>query len=239
MSQIHKYSELIYGKELDKATIEEYLNVDYLEATRRWVASGHTDFSVYNDPVYLASIITSYFHLSAGTTRNAIFELRRMYPDCWTKLKVLDDYNGLGLSTRDFIKAGFNKAYFYNDVALQKEIFWKIINEDKLPVNKFVEDVDRSGRYDAVLSCEVLEHYKKPEEYLDEVLRLIKPRGLFIFSSGFANMHTGHFPEYEIKGKMVPIRKAGRCIKGLLEERGFERLNIKCWNGKPKFYQRV
>jgi len=238
MSQIHKYSELVYGKKLDKATIEEFLDVDYRKATQRWVKSRYKDFSIYDKPLYLSTLITSYFHLSNGSTRNAIAYLKKLYPDRWEKLKVFDDYNGLGLTTRDLVKAGFNKAWFYNSCQLQRDLFRKITLDDGFPDRKFVEDADRSGKYDVVLSFEVIEHYQKPEEYLDTVLKMVKKDGLFIYSMGFRDMHTGHFPEYEIGGQMVSMRKAGRSIKTLLEDRGFENMNIKCWNGKPTFYRK-
>jgi len=66
---------------------------------------------------------------------------------------------------------------------------WLTVNIDPVTLPDIVLDAHylplSSNSFDSVLCCEVLEHVQKPALCISEVLRVLKPQGVFIFSVPF------------------------------------------------------
>ena len=119
---------------------------------KRWVESGQTDFTIYQDRDYIADVYICWDMISKTSIKEVVKWMLKGFADpC--KLSIFDDYNGLGLTTMYLLQRGFSPAFF-NDCESQQDILkWLCKSYNVLmPRN----DTDRSGKYDLVMSFDDL-----------------------------------------------------------------------------------
>jgi SAM-dependent methyltransferase len=79
------------------------------------------------------------------------------------------------------------------------------------------------GRFDAVLATDMLPHMKRPDRFLAEVARLLKPGGKAIITSTFINW-IGEFP-YEY------WHPTGPGLRAVAEEAGLQVIHLESFGG--------
>lgn len=213
---------------------------------KQWLDSGRTDFSVYDTEDYTWDCVLSYFCVSNRCLTNGERFFR--YFDI-PKGKALDVFNGIGLSTIHANLAGF-KCDAVSANAMQQDFAQhsaKRILGKQLRIFSSLQDI-RSASYDVVMSFEVLEHFKDPTEHVAELLRILKPGGYLIESTGFQHAdHIGHFDTYTINGKQFSNREAATQTRKALEQHctklmvGYDkkpRIWVKALVPKPKSFFR-
>lgn len=72
-----------------------------------------------------------------------------------------------------------------------KKLSFKVANATKLPFN--------DNKFDVVVSFEVIEHLKDYNTYIKEILRVLKPKGQFIFSTPNKLKHRANTSAYHFK----------------------------------------
>lgn len=178
---------------LTKDECKEKIKEKIIPLFDRWYNSKCTDFSVYKDKDYIYELINCYYKLSRRCILDSINWLKRNEFNA-QDLKILDDYNGIGLTTIDLIKKGFNNVNYFNDNKRQIKVFKRLCKKEKIkmPYN----DKNHKNKYDIIIALELVEHYEKPFEYINKVIDLLNPGGYFIYSPSFKYNAIGHFRFY-------------------------------------------
>jgi cyclopropane fatty-acyl-phospholipid synthase-like methyltransferase len=62
-------------------------------------------------------------------------------------------------------------------------------------------EVESAGPFDVITALEVLEHVADPKAFVERIVRLLAPGGLFFYTTGNATRHVARLPEW---GYVVP-----------------------------------
>lgn len=115
--------------------------------------------------------------------------------------KILDYGASWGYATYQFRKAGFDAIGF--ELSRPRAEFGK-----RLGLEILTTLPSENEAYDAVYSCQVLEHVSNPEETLLEQLRLVRPGGLVIAhtpNGSEAARHANPKAFHRLWGKVHPV----------------------------------
>lgn len=202
---------------------------------------GRPAYSVYFDPLYYYEAIHC-FEKTKACTREMIkyfsneIEKAPYNGAAPNELKVLDLYNGNGLTTVHLNLNGFN-AESFNDCPVQVQYMQEA---SKILLNKPVLNhvLAPKEQYDVVLSLEVMEHYSDPLEHVQQLVELVKPGGYLVESSGFngSSENIGHFDSYWAFGEKMLFMKA-RMICTKVMRNYFEVVHCG-FNAAPRIWKR-
>jgi hypothetical protein len=105
--------------------------------------------------------------------RNFCMKVRRMHPECFYNVNVLDvgslDING----SNRYLFSGVNAVYTGIDVALGRNVDAMAKGHEWSAPDNF---------YDTIISTECFEHDMYYELTLKNIMRMLKPEGMFIFT---------------------------------------------------------
>lgn len=192
----------------------------------RWVESDRSDFTLYSTEEYLVECIWTYV-VSSGSAMTGV---RKFFADHdVSSMRVLDYYNGIGLTTVDLLKMGFDEVHYFNDVELQTEA------TKRIAPSATSWEFHPCRTYDVVMCLETIEHVKEPvpftqklidstEQYLIEVTSFCSPQ------------HYGHFEKYLVDGELVSGRVASRRVHDLIRE-SFDLVHSG-FNGRPRIWEK-
>jgi hypothetical protein len=209
--------DVVYKKPADAIPLYDQWD---RELGDRWIKSGYTDYSMYQDPKYFTNIYLCWHFVSKGSLSGLKKFFNANEPNWKTDLTFFDDYNGLGLTTLSLLEAGLDSKNlsFFNDNPDQVKFFKTLCEKASQPFPNLGE---RDSHYDVYMSLEIIEHYEKPLDYLAGVLDT-KPKYIVItsnFSPKEGRVYPGHFPEYyNGKGEKVAPRKISREKTAMLKQ---------------------
>ena len=205
------------------------------------------DYSCYDDEYYFIDLIACFVAYSRSYLRT--IENAKSY-DGETSLldyvesieKVVDLGCGMGY-TSAFLKQIWPNAQVYGTNiknTKQYQFCEKVSSEYGFSI---VEDTSHIGQgVDFVFASEYLEHFERPLEHLDKVIRDLKPKFLFLANS-FNTTSIGHFNQYKhssISGDiLIPANFASRTFNNHLSEKGYRQVKTKVWNNKPALWVRI
>jgi len=220
---------------IEKYTLESSQKKNLLD---RWNKSNFSDYSVYNDKDYQWDLVNCYLAVSRESILRSVKYLKDNVNN-YSELSVFDDYNGNGLTTLLLSSLGFNDISYYNSVDFQIEALNNIC--EKYSLNKPKLDINRSNQYDVFIGLECIEHFKKPSDYLDSIMHMVKDGGyLFLTFNGFQwtpEFSIGHFYEYEtVEGDLVNGTKIRKLLMKQLNDNGFKLVKKACWNANPQLF---
>jgi hypothetical protein len=177
----------------------------------RWVISGHQDFSIYRDEIYIFDLVDCYLKF----TRGCIHKARQILPQVNS---ILDYYNGVGLSTiQAMLEWEGAEIFYWTDVGMQEK--WMIEYCRRFRIDHSRIKKDNGGSYEAVFLFEVLEHYKEPEDFfLNNIHGRVQK--YLVWASPFSEMWAGHFPRYH----NVDSKKYKRRFKKFLNDLGYSEI---------------
>ncbi len=213
--------------------------------TQQWAQSNCTDFTAYSNPDYQWDLVDCFLAVSESSTQHVLHYLQKN-GYAWESLSYFDDWNGNGLTSMDLLAAGCQDVSFFNDVAFQAQSLIQMAQNEKFVTPKHVQTRSEllENQYDVVLSLQCVEHFERPLDYIDELMKIVKSDGLLCLSvDGFGwtpNESIGHFWTYYDKNNLPYTGKEMRkIVKKYLKENGFEMIKGACWNANPNVFKRT
>ena len=207
------------------------------------------DYSVYEDPNYwidtwccwkmysrnYLKILTKKSHLKHYNLEIPLYEF---LDDIKT---VIDMGNGLGYSTA-VLKELFNdkKVYGYNISGTTQYKFNELLGEK---YNfQMVDDYSNLGKIDLIFASEYFEHFERPIEHMEDVVKKLQPKYLIIANS-FNTKSIGHFITYKhdngfFDEDIDQTKISRRWIKEL-KNLGYEKLKVNIFNNTPSIYRKL
>lgn len=158
-------------------------------------------FDVYSHPYYIYDNIFSYMYISKLTCDDVKEFLESKGYDL-SKMTAFDFYNGNGLTTLNLMRS-FKSVDFFNDVDRQVDIFNKLLEKNGFEKKESTSYNNQDVFF--VLNC--IEHYFRPKEFLEEILKQAEGCKFLVISHGFNKSYwCGHYEYYSIDGKLVQNR---------------------------------
>ncbi len=213
--------------------------------TQQWSQSNCTDFTAYSNPDYQWDLVDCFLAVSESSTQHVLRYLQKNGYN-WQSLSYFDDWNGNGLTTIDLLAAGCQDISFFNDVSFQAQSLIDMAKDENFVSPKHVTTRQQllENQYDVVLSLQCVEHFERPLDYVDELMKIVKVGGLLCLSvDGFSwtpNQSIGHFWTYFDKdNKPHTGRQIRPIVKKYLKDNGFELIPKACWNANPHVFKRI
>ncbi len=207
---------------------------------RRWyrsVEDGRPDYGIYDDPDYLAELWSCWVIYSRGYLR-AIARSATLPPkgplDVVAPKTVADLGCGFGYTTAALTEllpgvgvVGTNLPGTdqYRIAAALGDLYGF----------RMAPEVD--GPVDLVVAFEYFEHFERPVDHLRDVLAAARPRAVLVANT-FTSPAPGHFPTYDVDGERLSGPSTSRRFGAELRRRGYERIDMKVWNGRPSLWIR-
>lgn len=142
-------------------------------------------------------------------------------------VSVLYSGSGRGDFARAFAKAGMNTwAVDGSEYAKKKAGGVNFVGNFDLETGTLPFD---DGCFDLVFSKSVLEHIHKPEQYLSEIKRVLKPNGLFIVM--VPDWHTQMYIYYDDFSHVQPYTQKG--LEDTLKVFGFQDVSAEIFYQLP------
>ena len=198
-----------------------------------WNDSGFTDFSWYQHKDYLIECIWTYVVSSGAATGNMAKYFKEAGINV-ENLSCLDYYNGIGLTTIDLIRMGFNSVTAFNDVQEQIEAHSRLLKHT-CGYSKTLTNIPNHWTFDVVVCLETIEHFKEPMGPTRELMKMTE-QYLVETTSFCSPQHYGHFDKYLIDGKEVSGMTASRRVHDLIRTE-FEQV-FSGFNGRPRIWKR-
>lgn len=204
---------------------------------RRWyrsVDAGTPDYGIYDDPDYM-------LYLWPGTVMFARPTLK------WTTKAVpaeavstvVDVGCGIGYSTA-CLAAAYPVADVYgtNVEGVQARVARSLGDKHGFTLVPDATHIDADPARTLLVASEYFEHFYRPVEHLEEVLKALRsPRWLAI-ANAFGARSAGHFPEYAKRADTISPRAIGRAFNKRLRDGGYVRAGAG-WNGRPSLWERL
>jgi len=141
---------------------------------------------------------------------------------------IVDVGNGTGHSTKAM-------AELFPDV----EVYGTNINpsyqyqHNQYLQNKMIELSNQ--QIDCFIFFEFMEHVFNPIEYINNIIKVHKPRVL-IFANSFNTRCIGHFIEYDCYGTIIPQKNISRKFNNKLKQLGYNQVKAGIWNNRPSIW---
>lgn len=203
----------------------------------RWYASvgrGQPDWSIYDDPVYFAGLLTCWLDMSRRYLRSIrsgkLAGGRSLISALGPMRSVVDLGCGLGYTT-----AALTEMF-----PLARVVGTNLVDSCQMPPCEAMGErygftmvgEPPQGPVDLVFASEYFEHFEAPVAHLAEVLAACKPRMLLIANT-FTRRSVGHFDTYAVGSKRVFGRETARLFGAALRAAGYARLETSLWNNRP------
>ena len=100
---------------------------------------------------------------------------------------------------------------------------------------KMTDDYSNVGNIDTIFASEYFEHFEKPIEHLEDVVKKLQPKYLIIANS-FNTDSIGHFREYKNNNELIHESKMSKRWNKELVNMGYVKLHPKIFNNKPSLF---
>lgn len=209
-----------------------------LELRRRWYRSVvrlEPDYGVYADDLYLAEAFGCWWSYS----RRYVYEIERQRKggSVLERLgpvgSVADLGCGIGESTAALADLFHDAAVYGTNVEPSSQ--WTIASL-RAESSRYTLATEPAPA-DLVFASEYFEHFAAPVRHLREVLEAARPR-IVATANAFSAESCGHFPVYEIDGRLRSPADTSRAFGAELRRHGFRRLDVAIWNNRPTVWIR-
>ena len=218
----------------------------FTKLLKRWYESleqGNPDYSVYDDPAYFFDLIVCFLEYSRHYLRTIVnpksFDGDSSLFNYFEKINTVVDLGcGMGYTTA-FIKCIFEDSNIYGTNikdTLQYPFAESLGQKTGFSLVESVSEINED--IDLIFASEYFEHFERPMEHLNEIIKNGNPKYLFIANS-FNTIAIGHFREYKHGDEIILQDKMARRFSRYLIDMGYKKIKTKVWNGKPTLWERV
>ena len=219
------------------------------ELEKKWYKSLEIDlpdYSVYQDKNYYVDIWCCFVmysrtyikHLTTKGTMKHRYELEESIAEIIDRVStsVIDMGCGLGYST-----AGLKEVF-----ANQKVYGYNIKDSDQFRFNQLVSkqynfdmvgDYTTIGNIDTIFASEYFEHFERPIEHLQDIVKHLNPKYLIIANS-FNTKSIGHFHKYKHNEEVIDETKISKRWNNELVKLGYTKLHPTIFNHNPSLFVR-
>lgn len=206
-----------------------------------WWYDNYRDFSRYTSWHYLYASLNCFDRFS----KPCAFYAKQYLGD--KKIKSIVDVGaGIGLSTMLLFDLFPDAKVYYNNIkpSLQNDFFeahkfWRHVsakNEYQYAPTFISEDeMVQHGPFDMLFASEYFEHFEEPMKQTHFLLDKVGFKHLVINNS-FNVKAYGHFNEYECVDSLTPKQMSKLWLGNARCE--YKELDVKCWNGRPKIFEK-
>jgi len=217
-------SHLAYCKAGQTTEIEDRWDVSLLK--------GQPDYSIYESVEYLAEAWACWSMYS----RKHLLKIQKS--KCLQDLKfksVVDLGCGLGYTTASLKQIFGAEEVIGTNVggSFQAKFVELMAKRNGFQVN--AEPSDKHPRL--VFASEYFEHFERPIEHLDHVLKKWKP-DCMIIANTFTSPSAGHFRTYRLLDFHESGSSVSRIFNGYLRKAGYYRLLTHFWNNRPSVWEK-
>lgn len=216
--------------------------VEMLELESRWYQSlkkDSPDYSVYSDPNYFCEVWLCWINYSKRYLKDICKQdslFNKSIVEDMTNVKTVID---LGCSfgyTTALLKQIFKDASVYGTNL--KDSSQYIMAEECGKECEFtvIEDV-KNIKADLIFASEYFEHFERPIEHLEYVIKTTTPRYLLIANT-FNGRAIGHFDTYKHHNLKFNGKKASEEFNAFLRGNSYKMIETNCWNNKPQYWKR-
>lgn len=214
-----------------KANKEDRLPLRFAqELENKWYQSletGKPDYTVYDDPYYLADIIACWVVYSKKYIRD--MQKQKLLP---AQANIIVDVGcGLGLTTWA-LKSLYPDASVYGT---------NLRNTKQYAICEFlaskydfqiVESIEEIGKADFIFASEYFEHIINPIDHLINIIQIATPKIMYIANS-FTASAIGHFPIYLYRDQSIEAKRIGKFFAHVMRLYGYQKLETGLWNNRP------
>lgn len=205
----------------DVANPEKALEIRWYESIER----GEPDYSVYDDELFLGNLWACWCHYS----RKYLMDIKKHLAGKMYVHSIADLGCGCGYTTAA-LKEIFPEAHVIG-TNLPGTTQFKMAEEMGSLHGFTVHNVIRE-QADLIFASEYFEHFERPIEHLNDVLKVGRPKYL-ICANAFTASATGHFNEYLDGGTRISNRVIGREFNKVLKANNYAQLETSFWNKRP------
>jgi len=159
------------------------------------------------------------------------------------KIKSIVDVGaGIGLSTMLLADLFPEAKVYYNNImpSLQLDFFESYKDKRTIFSENEIESITEKemmqhGPFDMLFASEYFEHFEYPMRQTDFLLNQVGFKYLIINNS-FNVKAYGHFKEFKHNETLAPKKMSKFWLKTVRQD--YNELDVKCWNGRPKIFEK-
>jgi len=203
-----------------------------------WWYDNYGDFSRYASWHYLYAGLNCFDNYSKQCT----FYAKQYLGD--RKIKSIVDVGaGIGLSTMLLADLFPEAKVYYNNIrpSLQVDFFeahkhYLQRNLDDYQPEFVTSDwLAQHGPFDMLFASEYFEHFEEPMKQTEFLLNQVGFKYLVVNNS-FNVKAYGHFKEFKCNETVASKRMSKMWLKEVRKD--YNELDVKCWNGRPKMFEK-
>lgn len=196
-----------------------------------WWYENYPDFSRYQSYHYLYAGLNCFNNYSKQCALYA-----HQYLGDKNIKSIVDVGAGIGLSTMLLADLFPEAKVYYNNItpSLQADFFEA--HKDSKNITDITEkEMMQHGPFDMLFASEYFEHFEYPMRQTDFLLNKVGFKYLVINNS-FNVRAYGHFKEFKHNETLTPKNMSKLWLKTVRQD--FSDLKVKCWNGRPKMFEK-
>jgi len=240
-ARLIRTATLYYEKKEVGINYTEYMEAEWYRSLNPF----EPDYSIYNDEYYFTDMWVCWQMFSRGYLRSInhpnSWKPEYSIGDMFDQVRTVVDLGcGIGYTTSALTELFPNAFVVATNLEGTRQWKWcaemsKVFGFTLLPDTTQIKR--KFSQYSLVVAFEYFEHFYKPIEHMQQVVKDCDPKFLYLANS-FNTRSMGHFTEYEIDGQVINQKYISREFNAALKREGFHQVKTNVWNNKPTLWQR-
>lgn len=226
------------NKKISQSSIQEMILLQ-----ERWYESlkrNNPDYSVYSDPYYFCEVWLCWVNYSKRYLKDickktCVNTSHTIVEDIGSVKSVVDLGCSFGYTTA-VLKSIFKNANVYGTNIKDSYQYKMAESYGKQYEFKVVDDISNM-KADLVFASEYFEHFERPIEHLDYVIKTLQPKYLLIANT-FNGKAIGHFDVYKHHSYTMSAKNTSKEFGKFLRNNFYRKINTNCWNNRPQYWKK-